>query len=480
MTTLQRPTLPAPAHRSPKRPHPIGPDMTELQLREVSNRRAMDPASLIAMQRTHGNDHVQRMIVQRAPGKGGAKQPATPTNLLSMLEIAGTPYTLFPLESNKMLPDFEQANALGLGSFGTMRRLLTGYENWRKEMAVVHKLEDKGEAALNAAKKDEKAVSKRTEGERNDYRHRMVDKYLEGMDDIRKSAGVMKEKQGAVKDAILNLEKVTFEWEGHKEERKSEKLEADISKVEADLAERRRKVSWILDNVEKLANPSKWVGLATDTLIAAGKDMILDEFSTTPKLEALKQQLGKSKARIKTLDDLAHVKAVELAASQLDHAREALENAKKDVEANFAKIRRNEKGAVGALSDSSSTKGAAGAIQQRGTIMEAALNARPILSTFVSEGSDASKQLLETAKKYMHVRNMVENGTLPDTKLYMDGSTSGSMRENADHNFYEAADVRDWLVGVLKEARQELKLLQGGSFMRGYEEIPAVMQEALE
>jgi hypothetical protein len=347
-------------------------------------------------------------------------------------------------------------------------------------MTVVHKLEDKGEAALTAAKSDEKAVEKRTSGERNDYRHRMVDKYLEGIEDVRKSASVMKEKQGVVKEAIINLEKATFEWEGLKEERKSEKLQGDISTVEADLAERRRKVSWILDNMSKLAKPSEWVGLATDTLVAVGKDMILDEFSTTPKLEALKQQLGKSKAQIKKLDDLAHLKAVELAATQLDNARGALENAKKDVEANFAKIRRNEKGAVGALSDSASTKGAAGAIQQRGTIMEAALNARPALSDFISEGSDASKQLLETARKYMNVRNMVGNGVLPDKKLYLDGSSSGSMQANADHNFYESSDVRDWLIEVMKEARQELKLLQGGSFMRGYEAIPAVMQSALE
>jgi hypothetical protein len=477
-STRHRRVVPVPAHRRPKRPASADADLAELPHLEPVRRHPMEPSSLVALQRVHGNAHVQRVIArQPAPIQRDPAASEHPNDTpVASVQLAGDSLSLYKLYGFRT-SFFNPANANAdakvlLGAFSYLDNVE------RKTDIAINVLETHEGAGKERLKTVESAagvIGKRVADKRGAYSREVMEDYLDSIDDAQRDLRELGEKRKAIDIAISKVHEATTKKKKKEKEREVAEKADEVAEEEKWIEEQKKYVTFAIDLASKVVNPTEWVDIVVEAGVFIAKE-IVDKNLSTDRLGELQKELAVAKTQLRTIEDEEIMAGIKTATLELDKARLDLANGKKDFLAHFEKIRRKEATVVEHLSQSKETKGAAEALKERGTIGTVAVNAEHLISHYLGESTEFLRRLKLLDDHYFKVIDAVEGAP---QLVSRDPAHAEHLADVAATNRLRLGELKDWVNDSRDQAQQRLVYIGKGTFYAGYEDMPAALGSAL-
>jgi len=443
--------------------------------------RPFDPTVVTALQRTHGNARVQRLLAPAGVPQVQRDATFDPDDyrndeVIDTALLGKDKVPLFKVNDDRAGSNWNTRYSANVEA----RRVIHQFngcehvhEDWLDALNVLETHEGEGEAAHGKVDKAGGAIGARARGQSGEYSRTRIENYLKAVRQADAQLRKLGEKRDDVANAITHVQSVLLGKERTSQEGVVEQGKEDVKEVEDRIEKQKEFLGDALDLLSGLADPKEWVQLAVDTAIFVGKQAV-DAYFPTSKLDQLKKDLKAAKKKLVSLEDAEIASQLEEAAGRLNATRRALQNERETYLALFDNLRLEQKTLIEVLEKSSSTKGAAGAIKEQGMVAKTALTAEKL----IKEHRDLSALLLGQIEKletdYRTLHSLASQ-TTNKPAAYVDHFTVVPA-SNVDHLYL----FKQWLAGAQSSADDDLAYLAAGSYLSGYDAIPATLQSALE
>jgi hypothetical protein len=463
------------------RRQPSSDDLQEEQRGETAIARSpMGPATITALQRTHGNARVQRLL---APAGGTQIQrdasfdPADYRNdeVIDNAVLGKEKMPLYKLNDDRSGSNWSmrfESNVEARRVIHQFNGLEGVHENWMDAMGVLETHEGKGAAANTKVQKAGTAIGKLAEKQSGQALHDRVKNYVKSVDDAKTELGVLSEKQDEITNSLSQINTVMIGKEKLAQQRVVKQGEEDVKDEEERIEKSKEFVSDALELFAGLADPTEWVKFTVDAAVFIGKQAVDAHFPTS-KLDKLKKELETAKKKLSTIEDAEVAARLEEAAGRLTAAKRAYDNQKAKYKRVFTQLRFEQKALISALEQSPATKGAAGAIKERGMVSKTAMTAEKL----IHQHNDLSTMLLQ------------QIGTLEEnyrTIHSLASQTSGRPAAYTEHftvvperNVENLQPLKNWVNNARSAAQDDLAYIAAGDYLSGYEEIPDTLVTAV-
>ncbi|MGH2557416.1 MAG: hypothetical protein ACRDJH_00015 [Thermomicrobiales bacterium] len=461
-----------PAQRSMlARPNPNTPPLLQ-RLVPPQQRQA-----LLALQRTHGNTHVQRLIagpavIQRDP-------PTVLTDVandtaLGTVTLDPDDVSLYKLYGAKN--DFFNPYAINRDATWLLQAfpILDQIEQ-KAELAlnVVETHQGHGGTALTAVKGAKKAVGQRANDDESS--RTSIEEYLKAIEVAKRDMRELGVMRKAVESAVTELRRASLAKKIKGQERNVAQTADQVRAAQERVDDQKKYINKLIGNVTFFVNPTQWVSVAVNAGIFIGQEIVEKNLSSS-HLETLQKELGEAKAKLREMEDEDLVLGMHAASLELEKAQLDLAKGKENFLGSFEEIRRKETTVVAKLGQLNKTSAAAGAIAERGTVGVAAVNAEQLLSSYLDHAPTFLKRVQTTDWGYSQVQQIL--GTNPSLAA-QDEAHAGHLDTVSSTNRRTIDLIKQWVDDARASAEDRLAYLGKGDYLAGYDEIPSVLSEAL-
>jgi|GEM_PF-3215589 len=453
--------------------------------------QAHDSTGLLGLQRSHGNQHVQRIVldsagepgvVQRDPRKPQPKATSaedalilgsvqfTPEDNLLLWKLSGGKNivgTLNPL----------QINSQALALLDRVKSLATTEPGWQSRLDLLGKHERKGQGKLATVRAAAGKIGAQAQGTGGSgyYNRAATEGFIDASDEVATAYEAMLPKQKAVNIAVQTIKKLSLEKRKTAVQKEEAKASKDVADENERIAREKKYLTKVLDAAKVIADPTEWVGTAVDVAAFVGEE-IIDRTYTTSYLGQLEEILDEIRGRISAIDDEIFATDMNKASLELEKATEELSNAKKIFERKIAAAKRKETTVVEAYRGSRATKGAGDAVAERGKVVETAREASKLIGQWLDDAEKANGNVGYLDRFY----DLVIDGIgYERTSIAQNEQEAKQIAYFSTENGKEIRDVGLWLNGTIAEARGAMEYIAEGSFLKGYDTIPDALGDAL-
>ncbi len=450
-----------------------------------------DSTGLLGLQRSHGNQHVQRVvtdsagvhdIVQRDPKKPQPKVTSaedamilgsvqfTPEDNLLLWKLAGGKNnvgTLNPLQINS------QATTL----LDRVKGLAATEPGWQSRLDLLGKHEGKGQGKLATVRAAAGKIGAQAQGTGGSgyYNRAATEGFIDATDEVATAYEAMLPKQKAVTIAIQTINKLSLEKRKKGVQKEEAKAAKDVADENERIAREKKYLTKVLDVAKVIADPTEWVSTAVDVAAFVGEE-IIDRTYTTSYHGQLEAILDEIRGRISAIDDEIFATDMNKASLELEKATEELSNAKKIFERKIAAAKRKETTVVEAYRGSRATKGAGDAVAERGKVVETAREASKLIGQWLEDAEKANGNIGYLDRFY----DLVVDGIgYERTSIARNEKEAKEITYFSTENGKEIRDVGIWLRGTMSEAHGAMSYIAEGSFLKGYDSIPDALSDAL-
>jgi hypothetical protein len=432
--------------------------------------------TLQALQRTHGNAAVRRLIARQAVEIKGEPSVATPTELGMIPLGPGKEVTLVALDGKPNIYfDPVHTNGQAKALLTTLYGLNSQERQWRRQLASLSGHVGSGAERLKAVQDAAPAIGARARGRSGEYTRKSIEDYLKTIRRADRDLRAIGEKRIAVEIAFGRIHTLSLEQEKKKAEREVEQQEGALAREQERVNQQKERIANYIGLAAELVDPKKWKSMFVAAVVSVGS-AIAEESISTSHLARLERQIEQTKARLREIEDAELLSRLETASKELNKARLELGNAKENFLDLVGEIREAEATVVETLGGSAATRDAAGAIAERGAVAEAAITIEPVITAYQTQASAAIRGVAALDEEYRFVVQAVR--AAPRLASY-GKEHAERLVFAAGHNRRGLQRVHLWLYDKDEEARDALEFVGKGDYFKGYAEIPDALSAAL-
>lgn len=344
---------------------------------------------------------------------------------------------------------------------------------WRGHLDAVQKMADQSAVDVKKMEQQGGAVGQRSKDRPGDYVRNKSEAYLKAETKVRDTIREFGNREKALRRAVSMLDEANLRKEAAAQEEVVEKAKEDVKAEEERIKKLQDRLKGLFDvaiNVVK----QDWGSVAEEAAKFIGGELV-DQISSE-RLGELKQQLEQATARLKSLRDMAMLKAIEAAGIGVEEAAGRLEDAGKDIRDALGELRLARKTAVEALGESGRTRGAARMIEQRGKMLDRMAQMRAAIEAYQAE-SPAVTALIRKLDSMTSSYPAIVNKT-PG----IDPDYAKSLLDTVARNREALAVWGLWIQHEENSCRTALGMLDArgpGSFLEHFDRVDQLLQDAL-
>jgi hypothetical protein len=209
-------------------------------------------------------------------------------------------------------------------------------------------------------------------------------------------------------------------------------------------------------------------------------EAVLETNIPAGSIEQLQQQLTEAKVRLVKIEDAEQLSKMVTAAQKIDTASRNLNIAKQNFLDFFKNIEEKQTTIVESLGRSSATKGAAGAVAERGEVAAAAIRAEQRITTYLAESATLPSRITPLADRYrsaidVYLRSPFVRG-LPKN---LSPDYLSHVGDVSKHNADTLNEYKRYIEQMRADAEKSLKYLAAGEYMAGYSDIKGALEKGL-
>lgn len=351
---------------------------------------------------------------------------------------------------------------------------LSGLEHqWRGHLDAVQKMADQSAVDVKKMEQQGGAVGQRSTGRPGDYVRNKSEAYVKAETKVRDTIREFGNREKALRKAVSMLDEANLRKEAAAQEEVVEKAKEDVKAEEERIKKLQDRLKGLFDvaiNVVK----QDWGAVAEEAAKFIGGELV--DTISSERLGELKKQLEQATARLKSLRDMAMLKAIEAAGIGVEEAAGRLDDAGKDIRDALVELRLARKTAVEALGESGRTRGAARMIEQRGKMLDRMAQMREAIQAYLAESpavADLIRKLDSMTSSYP--------GFVKKTPG-IDPAYAKSLVDTVARNREALAVWGLWIQHEGNSCRTALGMLDArgpGSFMEHFDRVEELLQDAL-
>jgi hypothetical protein len=449
----------------------------------VQLQRPADAASIVALQRTHGNAYVGGLIARSGAAAVVQRGPAPVLTDYPNDTAIGTE----PLKAiGRTLYALHGTGAAGIFNISLVNRdagrVLQGFAALQQDeqktqlaLNVVKAHRGGGASALKAVDDAKATIGARARKEKGQYSRGAIQDYLGAVSGAKDNLEEVKKAQGAVKVALLEMKTVFVRQERMKQQDVVEEVTKRRDFEQEHVDNQKELINFTFENGRNLLDPTKWKGMAVDAAWYLGRKFVHATIDTA-ELEKVQEELTAAKAKLRKIDDQVILSELDAKREILKQAMDAVQSAERKFTESLKHLQRMEVSVTESLSTSKDTKGAAAAITERGNVATAAVLAERGLNGYIADSTTYLNWIKKLDGLYQRLLVLVEK---EPKRIALNDAQAEHFDAVARANRATLDQLDTWVVLARQDAQDKLAMHAKVNHMAGYEQITDVLHSAL-
>jgi hypothetical protein len=350
---------------------------------------------------------------------------------------------------------------------------------WSKRIAALHKNDGMGGVVRSQVQKASEAIGGHGRGPEGKYLREAIEAYRDAVEnadgqwhEIATAISAYKISQDKVALQSLQVDIIVADRTTHADR---EKFEAEQKKVD----EQKKQIEKFFEIAAHMVEPQHWSSLAVAAVGCVSEQVLENTLVSTSHLDELRDALEKSRTNLKSLQDLAQVKSMEIATEQMSLDAAKVDNARLAFAKFAGDVELKETTVIEALKQIPATQDAGKLAAKRKAISNTATEADKMLQAYLQDAAPFVRHLKALGDMYRSYRSTVvkDTGDAPYNVPYR-----GELADIAERNADTLAEFTSWMQDQLERASIAVKYLAKEpeeTYFAGYSNFPDALKGAL-